>query len=62
MKFTDKENCNTCKNAYDIDVQGEHCLCAKLNCYMCVANRRECNDYVCGDVPTGKERWGLLEY
>ena len=62
MKFTAENNCNTCQNAYDIDIRGDHCFCAKLNCYMCAENHKECIDYLRGDVPDGKKRWGYLEY
>lgn len=62
MKFSEVDNCNTCKNAYDIDIQGDHCFCIANQCYMCANNRKECKDYVRGDVPAGKERWGHLEY
>lgn len=62
VKFSEVDNCNTCKNAYDIDIQGDHCFCIANQCYMCANNRKECKDYVRGDVPAGKERWGHLEY
>lgn len=62
MKFSEVDNCKTCKNAYDIDIQGDHCFCVANQCYMCANNRKECKDYVHGDVPAGKERWGHLEY
>ena len=58
MKFTEKDNCETCKYGYflDFDASSYHNMCGAWNCYLCAQNRRECDDYEKGNIPEGKER------
>lgn len=58
MKFTETDNCDTCKNGYFLtfDSSGEHNCCGAYKCYLCAQRRGECNEYEKGDVPEGKER------
>lgn len=58
MKFTETDNCDTCKNGYFLtfDSSGFHSICGAYECYLCAQRLGECDEYEKGDVPEGKER------
>ena len=60
MKFTEEDNCKTCKYGYfnDFSWDGYHNLCGSPDgyCYLCQQKWGECDGYEKGDIPEGKER------